>query len=135
MGGAVLLHRHSIGVTVEMLEQEGSVEGGDFESSWKPMAIWLVRFLAALCDPQRAYRMRSIRLKALSLAANLAVGCPLGALLRINGIGLQTILHLKRLGIHDLQALYCCGPEQLRDAGIGAKQAKILERWLVRRRR
>jgi replicative superfamily II helicase len=135
MGGAVLLHRHSIGVTVEMLDQEGSVEGGDFESSWKPLAIWLVRCLAALCDPKRAYRMRSIRLKALSLATNLAVGCPLGALLRINGIGLQTILHLIKIGIRDLQSINGCSAEQLRHAGIGTKQAKILERWQGRRRR
>jgi hypothetical protein len=135
MVGAVLLHRHSIGVTAELLEEEGSVEAGDFEGSWKPTAIWLVRCLAALCDPKRAYRMRSIRLKALSLAGNLAVGCPLGALLRINGIGLQTILHLKGAGICDLQSLNCCGLEQLRNAGIGTKQAKILQRWLGRRRR
>ena len=58
------------------------------------MAIWLIRSLAALCDPKRAYRMRSIRLKALSLSGNIAVGSPLRALLRIDGIGLQTVLHL-----------------------------------------
>jgi hypothetical protein len=135
MGGAVLLRRHSIGVTVEMLEQEGSVEGGDFESSWKPVAIWLMRCLAALCDPKRAYRMRSIRLKALALAGNLAVGCPLGALLRISGIGLQTILRLMKMGICDLQSLNGCNAEQLRHAGVSTKQAKILERWQGRRRR
>jgi hypothetical protein len=135
MGAAVLLRRHSVGITAEILDQEGSVEGGDFEGSWKPTAIWLVRCLAALCDPKRAYRMRTIRSKALSLAGNLAVGCPLGVLLRIEGIGLQTILHLKRQGICDLQALNRCGLEQLRNADIGTKQAKILERWLGRRRR
>jgi hypothetical protein len=36
--------------------------------------------------------MRSVRLKALSSSNNIAVGCELGRLLRINGIGLQTIL-------------------------------------------
>ena len=117
------------------MEKEWSVEAGDFEGSWKTMDVWLVRFLAGLCDPKRAYRMRSIRLKAFSLAGNLAVGCPLGTLLRINGIGLRTILYLKSAGVCDLHSLSCCTPEQVRNAGIGTKQAKILERWLRRRRR
>lgn len=128
MSGAVLLHRHSLGVTAEALEREGSVERGDFESSWRPMAIWLIRSLAALCDPKRAYRMRSIRLKALSLSGNIAVGSPLGALLRIDGIGLQTVLHLKS-GFSDLRSLGQCGSAELE------RQAEILRRWLSRRRR
>lgn len=135
MGGAVLLHRHSVGVTAEALEQEGSVERGDFESSWRPMAIWLIRSLAALCDPKRAYRMRSIRLKALSLSGNIAVGCPLGALLRIDGIGLQTILRLKESGFRDLRSLGQCDFEEFEQVGVGKRQTEILARWLSRRKR
>ena len=111
------------------------MERGDFESSWRPMAIWLIRSLAALCDPKRAYRMRSIRLKALSLSGNIAVGCPLGALLRIDGIGLQTILRLKESGFRDLRSLGQCDFEEFEQVGVGKRQTEILARWLSRRKR
>jgi replicative superfamily II helicase len=135
MSGAVLLHSNAKGENSEAIAKRWKIEGGDFEGAWRPLAIWMVRTLSSLCDPKRAYRMRGIRMKCLELAGSLAIGCPLGALLRIRGLGLSTVQRLKDVGFLDLTQLREAGPSILEEIGVKGKPAEVLRRMISRKSR
>jgi hypothetical protein len=135
MSGAVMLHSNAKGSDSDSIAKEWKIEGGDFEGAWRPLAIWMIRSLSSLCDPKRAYRMRRIRMKCLELAGSLAIGCPLGSLLRIDGLGLNTVLRLKDSGFQDLNQLREAGPDVLQQVGVKGKPAEVLRRMISRRSR
>ena len=74
-------------------------------------------------------------MRAITLANNLAIGSDLGALLRIEGIGLQSILRLKDAGVVSMSDLRACDGRKLDAAGLGKRQVDVLSRWLRRGRR
>ena len=127
-----MLHSNSKGSDPETIAKEWKVEIGDFEGAWRPLAIWMIRSLSSLCDPKRGYRMRGIRMKCIELAGSLAIGCPLGSLLRIDGLGLNTVLRLKEAGFYDLNHLRKVGPDVLQRVGVKGKPAEVLRRMIVR---
>ncbi|MEI6177443.1 MAG: DEAD/DEAH box helicase [Verrucomicrobiota bacterium] len=135
MSGAVLLHSNAKGSHTEDIVKAWKIESGDFEGAWRPLAIWMVRTLSSICDPKRAYRMRGIRMKCLELAGNLAIGCPLGSLLRIDGLGLSTVLKLKEAGFMDLNQLRDAGPGLLQKVGVKGKPAEVMRRLISHKSR
>jgi hypothetical protein len=74
-------------------------------------------------------------MKCLELAGSLAIGCPLGALLRKRGLGLSTVQRLKDVGFLDLTQLREAGPSILEEIGVKGKPAEVLRRMISRKSR
>ena len=74
-------------------------------------------------------------MKCIELAGSLAIGCPLGALLRIDGVGLNTVLRLKEAGFRDVKQLREVGHDVLQRVGVKGKPAEVLRRMISRRSR
>ena len=74
-------------------------------------------------------------MKSIELAGSLAIGCQLGALLRIDGLGLNTVLRLKEVGCRDLNQLREVGPDGLQRVRVKGKPAEVLRRMVARKGR
>jgi hypothetical protein len=132
---AVLLHRHSLGASLEQLSSEYDLGEGDIENRLKFTVTWVLSCLSQICDPGKAYKLRLLQLRVLHLLENLSLGASLGALLEVPGIGRRSLERLKTAGVCTLTRLSQCRRDELESIGLTANQALSVLTYARRRNR
>lgn len=129
---AELLHRHAKGEKLSTLSAEYAIAVGKIENRLVATAMWVLSCLGQICDPEKAYRLHPISLKAFDVLRDLSVGCELGTLLGLKGIGRRSIDRILETGILSLDELT---REKLKLAKLESKKIEVIRSFLARRGR
>lgn len=140
MATAIMLHRHAKGESLSSLSHRYSharrqIHEGDLESGMKYTATWVLGCLAQICDPEKAYDMKRVKMRILDLIEDVSLGSEIGKLVNVDGIGRRSAEKLLDAGFSNPQQLLGVTDERLLASGLKAPQVTALQQWLKRRSR
>jgi helicase len=127
---AELLFRHSKGVPLAKLADEYEVAVGNLENRLKGTCTWVLSCISQICDPNKAYKLESAKMKAITLLQDLSLGSTLGELLQLKGVGRRTIETVVEAGYTSFDELKL---PNLLACGISQKNAILIQSYASRR--
>jgi hypothetical protein len=130
-----MLLEHARGRDIESLVESYGCRDGDIEGRLKPAVCWLLNALAQICSGDKCYKLDYLSVRAYELMQRVTVGGPLGRLMDVKGIGIQTIETMAASGIRDISELAGKPTAFWETIGLGSVQIESLKRFLARYRR
>ncbi len=140
MGTAILLHRHAKGESTSALSARYSsnkrrLHEGDFESGLKFTITWVLSCLSQLCDPEKAYDMKGLKMKILGLIEDVSMGSEMGKLTNLPGIGLGTVRKLMASGVQSMETLRTARDADFQRVGLTQNQVSTICKWVRAKQR
>lgn len=88
-----------------------------------------------ICDPDKAYSMKRVKMRVLELIEDVSLGSQLGKLMSLDGVGVRSVQKLVQSGINDLTQLKSSPDSELIEMGLRNDQIATIRKWLSRKNR